>query len=311
MNYTEWFVKNKLEKEHSWVQQNLLFETILGSRAYGCENDASDYDIYCIVMPRRDHLWPQNYGYIYGYDDLPSFRRLQLKGDDRTIVNGKEIEIEWISIIEFFNLAAIKGSPNLMECLFTKRNLVTASSKLGWMLRDKRKLFLSLKTFNSFRHYAYRQMQKIRTRQPESVQRRLVIETHGYDIKMAYHVLRLLDEMQQLLIEQDIDLMRNNSECKMMKSGLWGDFDRFDKEFQKRMDYVDELARKSTLPPEPQGASLRNLLKEIIEEFYGSDEKISKTQYEFVSTKDVMNELEKIKLDINYLKRMHPEDDGK
>lgn len=165
MNYTEWFVKNKLEKEYAWFKQNLLFETILGSRAYDCQNVDSDFDIYCIVMPRREHLWPQDFGYILNYDELPSFRRLQLKGKDRTIVENTQVEIEWISLVEFFNLAALKGSPNLIECLFTKNNLVTASCKLGWQLRDKRKLFLSLKTVQMFKHYACRQMQKIRSRQ--------------------------------------------------------------------------------------------------------------------------------------------------
>lgn len=310
MNYTEWFVTHKLEKEHYWFKQNLLFETILGSRAYGCETEKSDYDVYCVVVPRHEHLWPQNFGYILGYDELPTFRRHQLKGDDRTIINNQVIEIEWISIIEFFNLAAVKGSPNLIESLFTKRNLVTSCSKLGWMLRDKRKLFLSLKTFHAFRHYAYRQMQKIRSRKPESDDRRKIIEQSGYDIKMAYHVLRLLDEMQQLLIDNDIDLMRNNAECKLMKTGLWGDFERFDREFQKRMDYVEDLARKTNLPSEPQSTALRNLLKEIIKEYYGNDDEIMKQKNEFMSVSDVINLVSQIKEDVNFFKR-YIVDDGK
>lgn len=310
MNYTEWFVAHKLEKEYFWIKQNLLFETILGSRAYGCETEKSDYDVYCIVMPRYEHLWPQNFGYILGYDELPTFRRHQLKGEDRTIINEKLVEIEWISIIEFFNLTAIKGSPNLIECLFTKRNLVTSCTKLGWILRDKRKLFLSLKTFHSFRHYAYRQMQRIRSRKPESEERQKIIDQCGYDIKMSYHVLRLLDEMQQLLIDNDIDLMRNNSECKLMKLGLWGDYERFDREFQHRMDYVEDLARKTNLPSEPQNAALRNLLQEIINEYYGTDEKIVKQQHEFISTKDVMDLFSQVKNDLTYIKNFYI-DDGK
>lgn len=311
MNYTEWFVKNKLDKEHSWLKQNLLFETILGSRAYACENENSDYDIYCIVMPRQEHLWPQKFGYILNYDDIPSFKRLQFKGDDKTIIDNKEVEIEWISLIEFFNLAAIKGSPNLIECLFTRSNLVTASCKLGWQLRDKRKLFLSMKTVQMFKHYACRQMQKIRTKHPESAERRKIIEESGYDIKMAYHVLRLLDVTQQIIIENDIDLTRNSAECKLMKNGLWGNFERFDKEFQKRLDYIDELSRKCTLPIQPQNDSLRKLLKDITDAYYYINEENSKQQYELISTTDVMNELQDIKKSLNRLNRLHPEDDGK
>lgn len=195
MSYTEWFIKNKLEQEHSWFQQHLLFETILGSRAYGCETETSDYDIFCVVMPRRDHLWPQNFGYILGYDELPMFRRHQLKGADRTTIENKQFEIEWISIIEFFNLAAIKGSPNIIDCLFTKRNLVTYSTKLGWILRDKRKLFLSLRTFYAFRHYAYSQMHKIRNDRENRKEIKNFEETQNLD--KSYDIEEIKDEMKR------------------------------------------------------------------------------------------------------------------
>jgi len=292
MKYTEWYVKNKiLEKSDAWLQQNVLIETILGSHAYGCATKNSDYDVYCIVMPRREHLWPQEYGYILDFDDIPSFRRLQLKGPEkRQTISKQEVEIEWISLIEFFVLAGLKGSPNLLEVLFTKKNLVTTCSKVGWTLRDKRKMFLSHKTFNSFKHYACRQMQKIRSKKPVSIDRRTIIEKHGYDIKMGYHVLRLLDEMEQMLINNDIDLMRNNTECLLMKTGKWGDFDRFERVFQDRFDHVESLAHKTSLMPEPKVSSLHTLLNELIESYYGSKEK-AKKEIEYISTEDVMTKL--------------------
>jgi len=123
----------------------------------------------------------------------------------------------------------------------------------------------------------------------------------SYNTKMAYHVLRLLDEMQQILTEQDIDLTRNSSECKLMKAGSWGDFERFDREFQKRIDYVDDLARKSSLPPEPQSAALRKLLQELIEEYHGSDDKINRQQFEFISTKDIKDMFESLQKDVSYI----------
>ena len=291
MKHTEWYVKNVLDKSDVWLQQNLLIETILGSHAYGCATKDSDFDIYCVVMPRREHLWPQEYGYVLNFDEVPSFRRKQLKGpEERQIINKREVEIEWISLVEFFILAGLKGSPNLLEVLFTRKNLVTACSKVGWALRDKRKMFLSHKTFQSFNHYACRQMQKIRSRKPVSVDRRQVIEKHGYDIKMGYHVLRLLDEMNQMLVNDDIDLMRNNAECLLMKTGKWGDFDRFERVFQDRLDHVDEIARKTALPPEPKISSLHKLLSELIESYYGSKDK-AKKDIEYISTEDVMNKL--------------------
>ena len=132
----------------------------------------------------------------------------------------------------------------------------------------------------------------------------------SYNVKMAYHVLRLLDVTQQIIIENDIDLTRNSAECKLMKNGLWGNFERFDKEFQKRLDYIDELSRKCTLPIQPQNDSLRKLLKDITEAYYINEEN-SKQQYELISTTDVMTELQDIKKSLYRLNRLHPEDDGK
>jgi len=146
-------------------------------------------------MPRRDHLWPQNFGYILGYDELPTFRRHQLKGPDRTTIENKQFEIEWISIIEFFNLAAIKGSPNVIDCLFTKRNLVTYSTKLGWMLRDKRQLFLSLRTFHAFKHYAYRQMQKIR--QDKRNEKEIKNFEEKQNLDKSYDIEEIKEEMKR------------------------------------------------------------------------------------------------------------------
>lgn len=268
MNYTQWFAQNgRFQKHEQWLVDNLMLESIVGSHAYGCQKESSDYDITAIILPKHEHLYPQNYGFILGFDDLPDFRRKEFKGK-KTLIGQQPVEIEWISLVEFFTQAGLKGSPNLMECLFVKRELVTVGTKMGWYLRDNRRLFLSMKTFHAFKGYANGQMHRIRQRNPETEDRRQLIEKHGYDIKMAYHTLRLLDQLEQILTVNDIDLMRNKEECKLMRSGDWGDFERFDKEFQRRMDYVTDLSRKCSLPSQPQEGALKKLLLEIIEEHY-------------------------------------------
>ena len=287
MNYTQWFAQNgKFQKHEQWLVDNLMLETIVGSHAYGCQNDKSDYDITAIVLPRHEHLYPQNYGFILGYDNLPDFRRKELKGK-KTMIGDKPFEAEWVSLVEFFVHAGLKGSPNLIECLFVRRELVTVGTKMGWYLRDNRRLFLSMKTFHAFKGYANGQMHRIRQRNPETDERKAIIEKYGYDTKMAYHTLRLLDQLDQILTVGDIDLMRNKEECKLMRAGEWGDFDRFDKEFQKRMDSVEELSRRCSLPPQPQEGALKKLLMEILEEHYSTDKSVEQQHKEYISLDDV------------------------
>jgi hypothetical protein len=294
MNYTQWFAQNgHFQKHEQWLVDNLMLETIVGSYAYGCSNEKSDYDVMAIVLPRHEHLYPQNYGFILGYDNLPKFERKEFKGK-KIMIGDKPFEAEWVSLIEFFVHAGLKGSPNLIEALFVKRELVTVGTKMGWYLRDKRQIFLSMKTFHSFKGYANGQMHRIRQRNPETDERKALVEKYGYDIKMAYHTLRLLDQLDQILTVGDIDLMRNKEECKAMRSGEWGDFDRFDREFQKRMDHVEELSRKCNLPPQPQQGSLKKLLAEILEEHYPANSSDKPEGAEYISAKDIKEQLDRI-----------------
>jgi hypothetical protein len=288
MNYTQWYAQNgKFQKHEQWLVENLLLESIMGSQAYGCQTEKSDYDILAIVLPKPEHINPQKYGFVIGFDQLPEFKRKELKGDNKKVNIGKQVvEAEWISLIEFFAQAGLKGSPNLIEGLFVKRELVTVGTKMGYYLRDQRRLFLSMKTFQAFKGYANGQMHRIRSREPETEERRLIIEKYGMDLKMCYHTIRLLDQMEQILTIGDIDLMRNKEECKLMRSGEWGNFDRFDKEFQKRMDHLEELSRKCNLSPQPQQGSLKKLLMEILEEHYPSGERAQVID-EYISVRDV------------------------
>jgi hypothetical protein len=295
MNYTQWFAQNgKFQKHEQWLVDNLMLETIVGSHAYGCQKkEGSDYDVTAIILPKHEHLYPQNYGFILGFDTCPNFRRKEFKGK-KTMIGTQPVEAEWISLIEFFIEAGLKSSPNLIECLFVKRELVTVGTKMGWYLRDNRKLFLSMKTFHAFKGYSNGQMHRIRQRNPETDDRKAIIEKYGYDTKMAYHTLRLLDQLEQILTTGDIDLMRNKEEHKVMRSGEWGDFDRFDKEFQKRMDHVADLSRKCNLPPQPQDGALKKLLAEILEEHYSTNKSSAMVTGEFVSTLDIKDQLNRI-----------------
>ena len=89
--------------------------------------------------------------------------------------------------------------------------------------------------------------------------------------------------------------------CKLMRAGEWGDFDRFDKEFQKRMDYVTELSRNCSLPPQPQEGALKKLLQEILEEHYSASNK-STQEDTYVSAKDIDSKLNGISTALDSIK---------
>ena len=110
-------------------------------------------------------------------------------------------------IVKFFNLA-MENNPNVIDSLFTPVNCVLHSTRVGNLVRENRKLFLHKGAWPKFKGYAYSQLHKISIKQPQGKRAELV-ERHGYDTKFAYHVVRLLTEVEMILMEQDIDLQRN------------------------------------------------------------------------------------------------------
>ena len=60
----------------------------------------------------------------------------------------------------------------------------------------------------------------MRTKVPKGG-RQKIIEEFGYDVKFAYHVVRLLNEVEQILVEEDLDLARNKEQLKAIRRGEW------------------------------------------------------------------------------------------
>jgi len=281
--------KGKLGKEYAWLEEHLLLETIMGSRAFGTNNADSDYDVSVIVMPRRQDVYPQQYGKIIGLDKIDTFNRMELKGPGEVLIddNGRKVEIDFMSLINFFDLAGFNGSPSV-EILFARRHLVVTGSQVGWTLRDNKGLFVSLKNVEAIKGFAISQLRRIRSKKPVGKDRLKLIEQFGYDVRMASHVLRTLHESIQLLQTGDMDLMYNNEEYKLMKEGKWGDLDTFEKECQSKLHFIEDLIVKTKIPAEPPTEKLRALLANMLEDRYGSLSG-SKQELEYISTKDVMD----------------------
>ena len=286
MNYTEEFVKaGKFAPEEIFIKDNILLENIMGSHAYGCNHPDSDFDIVVVFMDRHQDLYPQSYGKILGYDELHPIHHKELKGVGNRIVlpNGKECEGEWRSLSNFVALAGLNGSPLMIESLFVRRNFVSNAHNIGWMLRDNRRLFLSARTFYAFKGYSVGQLDRIRIgykkKKSDNADRQVFIDMYGYDIKMAYHLLRLLDEIEQILTTNDIDLQRNRDECMSMREGKWGDFNRLESFFKDKMDALEKILHTGVVPIEPQASKLHELLQKCIEQYYGSMDKFKGTEY--------------------------------
>lgn len=251
---------------HNTVQ----YETIMGSLAYGVSNEASDLDIYAFCIPPKEVVFPHLRGEIFGFGTQQQrFEQYQNHGielpDERRVY-----DITCYNIVKYFQLC-MENNPNMIDSLFTPQRAVTHCTQIGNLVRENRRLFLHKGAWFKFKGYAYSQLHKISTKAEakKSGKRRDDIEKYGYDVKFAYHTVRLLNEIEQILIEGDLDLTRNREQLKSIRDGMWT-LAEIQAYFTKKESELETAYTQSTLPKKPPETHIKQLLLNCLESYYGS-----------------------------------------
>lgn len=99
------------------------------------------------------------------------------------------------------------------------------------------------------------------------------IKLRGWDPKFLYHVVRLLDEAEQILSTGDIDLQRNKEQLKAIRRGEMSQ-DEVERWAAAKERALEDLYHTSTLQYSPDEEAIKKLLLECLEEHYGSLEKV-------------------------------------
>jgi predicted nucleotidyltransferase len=257
----------------TWMPANVHYETVMGSVAYGVSDDMSDCDVYGFAMPPKEDLWPHMAGRIAGFGEDPEgfqqFQQHHVKRPDQ----DRTYDLTIYNIAKYFTLC-MACNPNMIDSLFTPRRCVLHSTQVGELVRENRKLFLHKGAWPTFKGYAYAQMTKIDGKQNASNPKRAAsIAKHGYDVKFAYHVVRLLCEVEQIMIEHDLDLERNREQLKAIRRGEWS-LDQLKAWFTSKEKTLEEVYSKSTLRAEPDRNAIKRLLEQCLEIHYGSLDKM-------------------------------------
>jgi predicted nucleotidyltransferase len=248
----------------SWLRDNLCYETMMGSDAYGVSSDTSDMDVYGLCLPPKDMVFPHLAGEILGFGQ--QLKRFEQWQEHHVEALGKQWDFQVFSIVKFFQLA-MENNPNVIDSLFTPRRCVLSSTAVGEMIRDRRTLFLHKGSWHKFKGYAYSQLNKIRTKTATGKRSELV-EKFGYDVKFAYHVVRLLLEVEMILGEQDMDLERHREQLKAIRRGEWK-LEDLEQWAQAKERDLERLYASSSLPYKPREPEIKVLLIECLEHHYG------------------------------------------
>lgn len=250
----------------SWLRDNLCYETMMGSVAYGVSSDTSDMDVYGICLPPKTVVFPHLAGEIHGFGT--QLKRFDQWQEHHVAALDKVWDFQVFSIVKFFQLA-MENNPNVIDALFTPRRCVLSSTAVGELIREKRELFLHKGAWHKFKGYAYSQLNKIKNKTPNPDSKRAAsVAEHGYDVKFAYHVVRLLLEVEMILGEHTLDVERHREQLKAIRRGEWT-LDRLVLWAEDKEKDLEKLYSVSTLPHRPDEAAIKTLLLECLETHYG------------------------------------------
>lgn len=260
-------VTHELINPPRWLAPNIHYETMMGSVAYGVSSDTSDVDLYGFCIPPKDILFPHLAGVITGFGNQgESFNEFQ-QHHIKDVGSEKVYDVTIYNIAKYFNLC-MDNNPNMIDSLFTPQFCVLHATKVGQMVRENRNLFLHKGAWHKFKGYAYSQLHKMTTKEPKG-KRVELREKFGFDVKFAYHVVRLLYEVEMIMTEHTIDLQRHREHLKSIRRGevTEAEIRRWatDKEAS-----LEKVYNESTLQYSPDEKAIKTLLVNCLEEHYGS-----------------------------------------
>lgn len=124
----------------SGLYDRVIFRCIIGSRAYGLDDDDSDIDRRGIFLPHANLHWS-----LYGVPE-------QLENDATQ-------EVYWE--LQKFIVLALKANPNVLECLYSP--IIEHSTTLAEELLSLKDSFLSKLLFQTYSGYVASQFKKMQT----------------------------------------------------------------------------------------------------------------------------------------------------
>lgn len=211
------------------LRQYVVYECVVGSRAYGLDRKDSDTDRRGVYLPPADLQWS-----LYGVPEQLEYRDSE--------------ECYW-ELQKFIGLA-LKANPNILECLFTP--LVEKTTEIGNALLEKRSIFLSKLVYQTYNGYVMSQFKKLEQD---------LRATDQLKWKHGMHLIRLLLQGISILEEGHVPVRvaEHRSELLAIREGAraWEDVNRW--RLSLHRDF-EQAFRRTSLPASPDYEEANRLL---------------------------------------------------
>lgn len=258
-------VNNKVLHPPHFVLSNLCYLVRVGSHAYGIATPESDEDFLGFTIPPKDDVFPHLWGEIPGFGTHR--QRFEVwRETGRLDKQSPDVDYTVYSIVHYFNLC-MGNNPNMIDSLFVPFNQVLYTNQVGQIVRENRHLFLSKMVWPRYKGFAYSQLNRVLR---DAVgKRRKTIDKFGFDTKAACHSVRLILEVEQILLSGDLDLQKDREILRAVRDGLW-EKEKIISFFVDKEKSLEKVYHSSSLPLVPQEDVIKELLLNCLEHHYGS-----------------------------------------
>ncbi|MCI0603846.1 nucleotidyltransferase domain-containing protein [bacterium] len=199
----------------------VIYRCVVGSRAYGLEQEESAIDRRGIYLP-------------------PAMLHWSLFGVPEQLESPETQETYWE--LQKFLILALKANPNVLECLYTP--LVEYANELAQELLDMRSIFLSKLVYQTYNGYVLSQFRKLE----QDLRNRGAIRW-----KHAMHLIRLLISgitvLKEGLVPTYVDQYRDQLLAIRRGEVSWEDINRWRLGLHKEFDSAYSETR---LPDQPE-----------------------------------------------------------
>src|SRR3989441_2789081 len=241
---------------------SLIHLFVGGSELHGAKvKNTDDLDIYGVYLEPPE--------LVLGLDKQ-DFYVWTTAGNERR--NGPDdIDVCLYSLRKWAGLAA-KGNPTALHFLFSQN--YSPKPKAWEEVLKSREVFLSRQAALQFRGFAEAQVRRLQgIGTGKKGQRQEFIGVHGYDIKAAMHVIRLLNEGIELMRSGAITLPRPEKELLItIRTGSYGSLDRLLNLANTLFAELEQAETQSVLPEKVDRRKVSALLSETYLRFWNGSQ---------------------------------------
>lgn len=210
------------------LREHVIYQCVIGSRAYGLDTAESDTD-------RR------------GIYQAPTDLVLSLYDPPAQLEDDAEQECFWE--LKKFLVLALKANPNVLEVLYSP--VVEVAKPAAEALLAIRPAFLSRLVYQTFNGYVISQFKKM-------VRSKEVKQKPNW--KHAMHLIRLLESGVTILETGELQLRTQHRDALLeIRAGEWA-WDRVDRWRQELHERFDEAYASTKLPERPDYQAVNDYL---------------------------------------------------